>query len=558
MNVGDSGETTEVTPGATEGVLFDGMTADGSKVFFSSTEHLTHEDEAHTGADIFMWEEGHPLTLISKGTEGNAASCDPAANTAHAHWNTTGPEENCGAVAVGGGGGVASGDGTIYFLSPSLLAGTEEPQDGVRNAPNLYLARPGQPPRFVATLESTLNAPLPPKVHPFLRSFGNFENPTGVAISEAPAEAGDSYVLDDTRFFGGSVEKFDPSGNPVAGFGKNGRIEGQSARGTGTLQKGSTTIESVSATTGAFAAGQEISAAGLPEGTTIETFNSGSLQVSQPATKTSASVSLTAKKPFFEYGPPGQAVPTTIAVDNSPGGEGDLYVPDLIHRCGRQVHPVGRIHLPDRSHRSVAAAVDQANGDVYVATDSSAPGCQVYDSEGNPITSATGTGNLESASKIVKGLHTSTGVFAAGQTISGQGIESATTIAKILSGTELELSAPATETSLGAPLSVFASFATPTSRPASPSISTATSTSSTAVASDVREARPKSTNPPAPNPSNTTTPLNSSTPSRHSASPSTPKTTSTSTKATRSPSSTPPPTRSAPRSAPGSSKNGPT
>ena len=53
MNVGDSGETIELTPGATEGVLFDGMTEDGSKVFFSSDEHLTGEDEAHTGADIF-------------------------------------------------------------------------------------------------------------------------------------------------------------------------------------------------------------------------------------------------------------------------------------------------------------------------------------------------------------------------------------------------------------------------------------------------------------------------------------------------------------------------
>ena len=43
------------------------MTADGSKVFFSSEEHLTGEDEAHSGADIYMWEEGtEPLTLISK------------------------------------------------------------------------------------------------------------------------------------------------------------------------------------------------------------------------------------------------------------------------------------------------------------------------------------------------------------------------------------------------------------------------------------------------------------------------------------------------------------
>ena len=77
MNIGDSEKTIALTPGATGstgGVLFDGMTSDGSKVFFSSEEHLTGEDTSHTGADIFMWsqkgeEEGKPLSLISTGTE---------------------------------------------------------------------------------------------------------------------------------------------------------------------------------------------------------------------------------------------------------------------------------------------------------------------------------------------------------------------------------------------------------------------------------------------------------------------------------------------------------
>ena len=60
MNVGDSIRTIDLTPGASEGVRFDGMTADGKKVFFSSTEHLTGVDEQHSGADIYMWEEGQP------------------------------------------------------------------------------------------------------------------------------------------------------------------------------------------------------------------------------------------------------------------------------------------------------------------------------------------------------------------------------------------------------------------------------------------------------------------------------------------------------------------
>ena len=67
MNAGDFSKTTELTPGAKGGVLFDGMTSDGSKVFFSSEEHLTGEEEAHSGQDVYMWEEGKPLTLISKG-----------------------------------------------------------------------------------------------------------------------------------------------------------------------------------------------------------------------------------------------------------------------------------------------------------------------------------------------------------------------------------------------------------------------------------------------------------------------------------------------------------
>ena len=65
------------------------MTPDGSKVFFTSEEHLTGEDPDHGGASLYMWsekgeEEGHPLTLISKANPGspaeagNTAACNPA------------------------------------------------------------------------------------------------------------------------------------------------------------------------------------------------------------------------------------------------------------------------------------------------------------------------------------------------------------------------------------------------------------------------------------------------------------------------------------------------
>ncbi len=217
MNVGDSIRTIDLTPGASEGVRFDGMTSDGKKVFFSSTEHLTGEDEQHSGADIYMWEEGHPLTLVSTGTEGDASACDPAANTEHKHWNTTGSEENCGDLAIGGGGGVASGDGTLYFLSPSLLDGSEEPADGTKNAPNLYVVRPGQSAQFVATLESTLTGPLLSK-HPLQRSFGSFASPEFAA---ADPSNGDVYVADTAT---NTISKFDSAGNLETNWRDNGKL----------------------------------------------------------------------------------------------------------------------------------------------------------------------------------------------------------------------------------------------------------------------------------------------------------------------------------------------
>ncbi len=134
------------------------MTKDGSKVFFTTKDALTTatNQDTDSSADIYEAEvsvAGTPtLTRISTGeggSAGNTDSCDPVGNSNGTHWNTVGPSANCGVVAVGGGGGVASGDGSIYFLSPELLNG---PSNGTENQPNLYLARPGQAPNFVATL----------------------------------------------------------------------------------------------------------------------------------------------------------------------------------------------------------------------------------------------------------------------------------------------------------------------------------------------------------------------------------------------------------------------
>jgi len=143
-------------------VNYVGMSEDGSEVYFTSEEHLTHEDEQHGGASLYMWsqsgeEQGRPLTLISKAAPGSGAQ---AGNTAdcHATWIA-----ECGVAAysgyayswlTGGLGGngisdtaIASSNGDIYFYSPEQLDGDR----GVPGQENLYDYRQGQV-QFVATL----------------------------------------------------------------------------------------------------------------------------------------------------------------------------------------------------------------------------------------------------------------------------------------------------------------------------------------------------------------------------------------------------------------------
>ena len=88
--------TIELTPGATDGVLFDGMTADGSKVFFTPPKHHLDPPRSPThGADIYqaeVSEAGATLTLISTGSEGNRQHrrLRTRLKPNGTHWNTVG------------------------------------------------------------------------------------------------------------------------------------------------------------------------------------------------------------------------------------------------------------------------------------------------------------------------------------------------------------------------------------------------------------------------------------------------------------------------------------
>jgi hypothetical protein len=149
MHFAGRAQSADLAPGAADGVLFDGMTADGSKVFYTTTDELLPADNDES-ADVYEAEVdpsgGVDLRLVSvdAGGSSNDDSCGPNS------WNAVSGDGMCGAVGIGGGAGVATASGTVYFLSPEQLDGGS----GTADAPNLYVARQGGRPQFVATLEA--------------------------------------------------------------------------------------------------------------------------------------------------------------------------------------------------------------------------------------------------------------------------------------------------------------------------------------------------------------------------------------------------------------------
>ena len=163
----DGAVTYDVSQG--HDVDYVGMTADGSKVYFTSAEQLTGEDH-DASIDLYMWSEegeaeGDPLTLVSKGDNpgnagepGNSDACKQLRRLRQAsqelrrrHLLRACPT----ASSTGGAGGncrsdnsIASENGDIYFFSPEQLDGSR----GIPNQENLYDYRNGQV-QFVTTLD---------------------------------------------------------------------------------------------------------------------------------------------------------------------------------------------------------------------------------------------------------------------------------------------------------------------------------------------------------------------------------------------------------------------
>jgi hypothetical protein len=154
MHVGTDPKSVLVADTA-NGVSYAGMSSDGTDVYFTTADPLA--DDADAGADLFRAVVGPTSAAVSRvstgsGGTGNVNGCNPVANADGNNWNAVGlaSTDGCGVAAIAGGGGVAQDDGTVAFLSPEKLDGGS---NGTLDEPNLYLAEPGGPPKFVATLE---------------------------------------------------------------------------------------------------------------------------------------------------------------------------------------------------------------------------------------------------------------------------------------------------------------------------------------------------------------------------------------------------------------------
>jgi hypothetical protein len=227
MNVDDASHSIDLMPGSANGALYDGMTADGSMVYMTSRDQLTGDD-TDSSADIFRATIDGGSADLSRvsgsGGSGNGDACTPVGNSTYTRWNV--PDDaptDCSALAIGGGGGVASQSGALYFLSPEQLDGDK----GTVNAPNLYLAKPGAAPHFVATLDSSLTGPASPlKYHVYTGSFNGGASPAFIAVDSSGGPSnGDVYVADNGA---NSVRKYDAEGNLITTWGDNGVMDGSS------------------------------------------------------------------------------------------------------------------------------------------------------------------------------------------------------------------------------------------------------------------------------------------------------------------------------------------
>ncbi len=208
MHVGTSPNSIEVVD-SSSGVIYNGMTEDGTKVFFTTTDQLAGDTD--NSADLFRADVGTSgaatITRLSTGTggTGNTDSCNPVVS-----WNVASGGSDCSVVVPAGGSAVAREDGTVYFMSPEKLDGAG---NGTQDQPNLYVVKPGGAPHFVGEIDSSIGKPPPaPPAHPVISTnfITGLSNPEGLAVDQ---ETGSIYVAETGN--GGRIARFDSTGAPL-------------------------------------------------------------------------------------------------------------------------------------------------------------------------------------------------------------------------------------------------------------------------------------------------------------------------------------------------------
>jgi hypothetical protein len=130
-----------------------GASADGTTVYFTSSQHLTPEDH-DSSKDLYQWSEAtDSITLVSIGNNGagNGDGCD-VGFTEKCGVTTFSTQSYCQLQTALGGNclsdnSIAAGNGDIYFFSPEQLDGTR----GIPMQENLYVYR-NESVQYVTTL----------------------------------------------------------------------------------------------------------------------------------------------------------------------------------------------------------------------------------------------------------------------------------------------------------------------------------------------------------------------------------------------------------------------
>jgi hypothetical protein len=207
MHVGENPEAVLVadTP---NGVLYNGMTADGTEVYFTTAD--VHAGDEDSSVDLFRANVGKLAATVERVSTGSEGTGQTDACTTPENWNMIEGEVDCSVLGIAGGNGIAPDSGEVYFISPERLRG---PENGVDGQPNLYIARPGEAPEYVGLLDNSLikPPPEPPRRPQITEQFNGFQiqQPTGLGIDQQTKSV---FVTENSG--GGRLARFDSTGAP--------------------------------------------------------------------------------------------------------------------------------------------------------------------------------------------------------------------------------------------------------------------------------------------------------------------------------------------------------